>query len=99
MSDPWVDLAIFTFGAGMGSCGFIVRALLAPYAPEGLPCPHAFCKNRLPRMGSWNAQGAGGWMVETCPVCEGAVLYNPYIGKGHDLHPQDKYIRVHKAGA
>lgn len=67
---------------------------------DGLPCPHPHCKNRLPKMGPWkplqyNNRG-GEWTEEQCPICEGRILFVPYLNRGPNETPElDKYIRVH----
>lgn len=81
----------------LASVSFVLGVTVATRrAPYGLPCPHAMCKNVLPRRGLWhNTSGKPGWVNEQCPVCGGTVIYNPWSGNGHELHPNDCYIRVH----
>lgn len=88
MTDFLVSMAAGAAGAALFIAGFRWRPPSPP--KDGLPCPHPLCRAMLPRMGLWNGNG---YVVEACHVCGGAVLFNPYIGKGHDLSEKDNYIR------
>lgn len=70
-----------------------LRHLRHPKPKNALPCPHALCRNQLPRQGLWDFK-TGDWAVEDCPVCGGAVQFRSFFAKSHTQHPDDLYLRV-----
>lgn len=94
-----IFLCIIAIGVGFG-LGCIAMHLARRKEPDGLPCPHPMCRHTLPRTGLWKADPFGriqhgAWAEENCPVCEGRILFVPFLQQGPSVtHSEDRYIRI-----
>lgn len=77
-------------GGVVGAAGIAVY--IGAKNAESLPCPHALCRNRLPRQGLAVSHG---WAEEDCPVCGGRVHFHAvHQWPSRMLDGGDKYLRV-----
>lgn len=92
MSDLLLSMLAGAAGAALFITGFRWRVPMG--RKDGLPCPHAMCRNILPRQGALSVHG-NIWEDETCPVCGGRVRFFSAKLDPRARDPEDKYIRVH----